>query len=157
MHMHFLGLAALSHIITAPAGRLASGNHAVYDRGCAANARIYRYRAKGAVSRACAAFHAPVFIAYCSLFAVHNKDRVRTHLNTPSATGACIGKEFKACHIGKIFHLKIPLLPHPLPNPPLEREGTKKFPLSGKGFPTFLPLPQGEDSGEGGVNFHPSL
>jgi len=33
------------------------------------------------------------------------------------------------------FHLKIPLLPHPHPNPPLEGEGTKKF-----------PLPQGEDS-----------
>jgi len=32
------------------------------------------------------------------------------------------------------FHLKIPSLPHPHPNPPLEREGKKKS-----------PLPQGED------------
>ena len=116
--------------IPAPAGRLASGNHAVYDRGCAAHTSIYRYGSEDAISDTCAALHASVLIAYRGLFAVHNnKNRMRAYLNTSSAAGACIGKEFKARHISKIFH-NIPLLPHPLPNPPIEGEGTKKFPLS---------------------------
>src|SRR3972149_4095566 len=36
------------------------------------------------------------------------------------------------------FHLKMPLLPHPHPNPPLEGGGTKKFSLLQERVPLFF-------------------
>lgn len=90
--------------ITASAGRLSSCYHSIDYRTGAAYPCIYCNCRICAVSGACAALHTTVFIAYCSLAAVHSKDRVRAYLNAPSATGAFIGEKFKARYIGEIFH-----------------------------------------------------
>ena len=102
--------AAAAFAGVAAAGRLAASEHAVDDRGGAANAGIHTDGASLAVERAGATLHAAVDVGDAGAPVLNDKDLVRANLHAHAAAGALAGIVIQRGGSGKIFHK----IPHPV-------------------------------------------
>jgi hypothetical protein len=104
--------AGLNPVNISSAGRLTAGKKPHYHGRGAADAFAYIERLRRAILRACAAFHAAVFIRYLYLASAHLEHAVRAYFETYPAPGAFIFMQSQLSSVFKIllFHVSAPFI-----------------------------------------------